>query len=509
MKNKNHKVSFYLIFAGLGLLISFGVCSLMYLQFNSHIKRTYFDTLADVAVMIEKNYPVLHDVERMRKGAKQDEDWFWDITAEFENIRESFGMAYIYYIEKNEEDEYVFLMSALITRDYHPEWLGGPVWTENDEIPWEMEEAWNTQKIAFSPKPTVEEEWGIMVSAILPVVNDGKTIGLLGVDYDIAYVDALERRVLFFLIISFVASAVLIGLIAFIGSQSVMIPIEEQKRIAQEAIDNNRKIESLMLSLKRAMESKSAFMTSVTNEMSNPINNIIKSSSIMLEDEDISQDHHINHLEVINDSGVILLNAINEILEINKLESGKTEIRSAEYELPSLVSDVTSLYTSHLADNSVRFEVNVDRDTPLKLAGDELHIKKICHKLLTNAFKYTSKGVISFKASCKAEKGFVWLIIRISDTGVGMTKKDLDSLLATDYEQINVAQKLKTEGSTGLGLYIIKRMAEVMKGSLIAASEQGKGSVFTLRVPQKQVSNAVIGLEISDQLRRFQYSKTP
>jgi signal transduction histidine kinase len=398
-------------------------------------------------------------------------------------------------------------MSASVSRDYHPEWIGGPVWTQTDDIPWEMDAAWETQKLTLSPEPTNEEEWGVMVSAILPIIKDGVTIGLLGVDYDIAYVEALERRVLFFLIISFIASAILISVIAFLGSHTVMVPIEEQKRIANEAIEHNRKIESLMLSLKKAIASKSAFMTSVTNEMSNPINNIIKSSSIMLDDDEISKDHHISHLEVINDSGVILLNAINEILEINKLESGKTEIRNVEYKIPNLISDITSLYTSHLSNNSVRFEVIVDRDTPLRLSGDELHIKKICHKLLTNAFKYTSKGVISFKTSCKSEKGFVWLNIRLSDTGVGMTKKDLESFLTTDYEQINVAQKIKTEGSTGLGLYIIKRIAEVLKGSLIAASEQGKGSVFTLRVPQKQVSNEVIGFEIAEQLRLFQYTK--
>jgi signal transduction histidine kinase len=505
MGRKNHRISFYLIFAGLGLLISFGVCTLMYVQFDAHIKKSYFDTLADVAIMIEKNYPVLYDIDKLKKGAENDEDWFWDTSRELNNIRTSFGLAYIYYIDKT-EGEYLFRMSASVSRDYHPEWIGGPVWTVSD-VPWEMDEAWETQKIAFSPQPTNEEEWGIMVSAILPLIKDGKTIGLLGVDYDISYIQTLEKREMLFLIVSFAASSLLISLLAFIGSHSVMIPIEDQKRIAQEAVDNNRKIEALMLSLKGAMESKHAFMTTVTDEMSRPISAIIESSSLMLEDDDISQDHHINHLELINDSGVILFNAISEILEISKLESGKTEIRNAEYELPSLISDITSLYTSHLVDNKVRFDIVLDDGLPFRLLGDELHIKKICHKLLTNAFKYTSKGTITFKVSCKREKGFVWLFIRISDTGIGMTKKDLDNLLTTDYEKINVAQKLKTEGTTGLGLYIVKRIAEIMKGSLLAASEQGKGSAFTLRVPQKQTSAETIETDIIEQLRRFQYSK--
>jgi signal transduction histidine kinase len=148
----------------------------------------------------------------------------------------------------------------------------------------------------------------------------------------------------------------------------------------------------------------------------------------------------------------------------------------------------------------------MDHDLPFHLVGDELYIKKICHRLLTNAFKYTTKGHITFRISCKREPDFVWLIMQVSDTGAGMSRTDLDNHLE-DYGKINVEHKLKKNGTTGLGLYIIRRMAEKMEGRLIASSEKGRGSSFVLHVPQKTVSEETIGQDVIEKLKTFQYVK--
>jgi signal transduction histidine kinase len=285
-----------------------------------------------------------------------------------------------------------------------------------------------------------------------------------------------------------------------------MIPIKEQIRIAEEAHEHNRKIEALMRALKQAFATRNAFMSSITNDMTDPINTIIQSSSLMMADEHIPEDQHKN-LEIINDAGIILFNAINDILDLSNLESGKMEFHPADYELPNFINDTTSLfYTTHKEDPSVKFEVVIEGELPLKLYGDSLHIKKICHRLLTNAFKYTREGTITFKVSCKKEKGYAWLSLVIGDTGVGMSKKDLDMHLG-DYGKINITHKLKTVGTTGLGLYIIRRIAEVMKGRLIAESEQGKGTVFSLHVPQKLVSEEMTDSDTIEKLKKFEYTK--
>jgi signal transduction histidine kinase len=262
-----------------------------------------------------------------------------------------------------------------------------------------------------------------------------------------------------------------------------------------------------MKALKLAFATRNAFMSSITTEMTDPINTIIQSSSLMLGDEHIPEEQHKN-LELINDAGIILFNAINDILDLNNLESGKMEFHPADYELAKFISDTTSLfYTTHKDDPSVKFDLITEGELPLKLFGDAIHIKKICHRLLTNAFKYTSQGTITFKVSSKKEKGYTWLSLMVSDTGIGMSKQDLDMHLG-DYGQINITHKLKTVGTTGLGLYITRRIAEVMKGRLIATSEQGKGSTFTLHVPQKLVSEEVIDADTIEKLKKFQYTKT-
>jgi signal transduction histidine kinase len=369
-----------------------------------------------------------------------------------------------------------------------------------------MEEAWNTQRMAFSPKPTNEEEWGIMVSAILPIVKDGRTLALLGVDYDISYVNALRQRVLIFLVVAFTASVFLIGLLSVLGSHTLLVPIEEQTKIADEAKERNAKIESLMASQKKSFALKNSFMTSLTDEMTNPINAVIETSTAMVDDPSASPDQKKN-FEAINDAGILLLNAMNEIKEISRLESGKAEIHSRNYELPNLIHDITSLYTSHTAGSDVIFKIEIDNNTPLRISGDDLHIKKVCHNLLTNAFKYTTKGTITFKVSCKQEAGILWLTMKIIDTGLGMTRRGLDSLLV-DYAKMDVTGKVQMGGVSGLGLYIARRMTEMMKGTLTASSEQGKGSVFTLRVPQKQLSKETISAQTIEKLKTFKYVKT-
>jgi signal transduction histidine kinase len=503
MKKKNLGLSFYMIFAGLGLLISFGVCSIMYLQFNNHVKKTYFDTLANVTRMIEKQHPFLHDKDKIKKAVKADEQWFWDFHQEMTDIVEAFDLAYIYYFEKTEDGVYVTLMDTSFPRD-DANWLERPVWIDIP-VPDGVEEAWLSKEITFSPHPSDEGEWGILVSAYLPVLNDGETAGIIGADYDISYVNAMVRKVLYFLIVAFAASVLLVGLLAFFGAHTVLMPVVEQKRIADEAKEQNRKIETLMRALKAAFATRTAFLNGITSDMSDPINNIIQTSSELLEDAKIPEEEH-KSIELINDSGIILFNAISDILDISKLESGKMDFHPADYELPGLVSSITMVFTTNLDNKDVHFDIIMEKDMPFHLIGDELHIKKICHRLLTNAFKYTSKGAITFKISCKREKDFIWLVMQVSDTGSGMSKADLENHLE-DYGKINIEHKLKKGGTTGLGLYIVRRMAEIMGGRLIANSEKGKGSSFTLHVPQKLVSAENVTQDVIEKLKTFQYVK--
>ena len=504
MGTRKLRKNFYVLFAGLGLFISLTVCAVMYLQFRDHIKTSYFGILENVAKMVERQYPIIYDIDTVKQGILNDEDWFWDLHRKWNEIVEAFDLAYIYFIEKNEENNYVFVIDTYFTRDHESEWLGTLVW-EDHKTPSGVDEAWDSQEICFSPYPSHEEYWGVLVSALLPVVINGETVGLLGVDYDISYVNALEQRVFFFLFLAFIASVVLTALLAFIGSRSVIVSIEEREQIAREANERRLEIENLMGALKTASDSRNAFLSKISKEMADPINDIIRLSSLIYGKEDINDDL-LKNLELINDSGTILYDVINNIMDILKIEAGELKLNHVKYKLQDLIHSVTSQYAILAEDRPIKYKLNIDEKLPLPelLMGDALRIRLICQHLLNNAFRFTSKGVISVNISCKWKDVYVWLIIKVSDTGIGIAEEKLKHIFA-GYGQIDAVEKFRS-GGTGLGLYISKQLVDLMKGTLSITSELGKGSVFTLCLPQKLLSEKPVDPEIIKKLVNLEYS---
>ncbi|MDR0554994.1 MAG: response regulator [Treponema sp.] len=166
----------------------------MYVEYLDLLNK---NTLKNTAMSIEKQFPILHDTELLKREAGT--DWFWELSGEFTRIARLFGFAYIYYIEKTETGAYVFLLSSGIGKTEHPEWLGGSVW--EGKAPAFIDDAWESRQFAFSPDYTANE-WGLLYSVVLPIVNDGKTVGILGVDYDVSFIldslrvqeDALDKR---------------------------------------------------------------------------------------------------------------------------------------------------------------------------------------------------------------------------------------------------------------------------------------------------------------------------
>jgi signal transduction histidine kinase len=190
-----------------------------------------------------------------------------------------------------------------------------------------------------------------------------------------------------------------------------------------------------------------------------------------------------------------LFDVINEILDILKIESGNLKLRPVKYKLPQLIKDITAQYTFLTEDKPLQSKLVVDEKLPVDLAGDELRIKQICHHILANSFKYTSEGSITVNITSRQKSGYVLLYIRVIDTGVGMTEEKLKNVFA-NYGGGN---------GGGIGLFICKKLAEMMKGTLSVTSEPGKGSVFTLCVPQKPLSNETIGHDTANKLAAFTF----
>jgi signal transduction histidine kinase/CheY-like chemotaxis protein len=252
-----------------------------------------------------------------------------------------------------------------------------------------------------------------------------------------------------------------------------------------------------------ASSAKSTFLANMSHEMRTPLNAIIGLSTLTLETGGISEEAQVN-LEKINSSGETLLSTVNDILDISKIEAGKFELVPVDYAIPSLINDAITQSIMRIGEKPIKFVLDINEDLPVRLYGDDLRIKQMLNNLMSNAFKYTKEGTVKLSIHCERDgETDVWMTASVSDTGKGIRAEDIGSLFS-DYAKMDEKSNRKIEGA-GLGLPITKKAAEMMSGSISVESEYGKGSVFTVRLKQRFVTDATIGAEVVDSLRSFHY----
>jgi CheY-like chemotaxis protein/HPt (histidine-containing phosphotransfer) domain-containing protein len=255
-----------------------------------------------------------------------------------------------------------------------------------------------------------------------------------------------------------------------------------------------------------ASKAKSNFLAKMSHEIRTPMNAILGVTKILLRNEGLSGDIK-EALNKIHNSGELLLNIINDILDLSKIEAGKLELLPTEYDVPSLINDTMALNMMRLGGKPIDFKVSVDESIPLMLIGDDLRIKQILNNLLSNAFKYTDKGTVEFSARVekKKEREDVNLVFSVSDTGQGMTEEQVSHLF-DEYARFNMEANRATEG-TGLGMSITNNLIKLMKGDIFVESRPGKGSLFTVSLPQKTVGPRVLGKDLAENLEKFKEKK--
>jgi PAS domain S-box-containing protein len=250
-----------------------------------------------------------------------------------------------------------------------------------------------------------------------------------------------------------------------------------------------------------ANRAKSEFMASMSHEIRTPLNAVNGLAELELR-KDLPQETLAN-LEKIYGSGVILLNIINDILDISKIESGRFELLPIDYETSSIISDTVSMNMVRIGSKPITFKLELDEDLPSRLYGDELRIKQILNNLLSNAIKYTLEGVVTLSIFCRREAGDCWLLCSVKDSGIGIAKENIDKLFA-DYQQVDMQSHRTIEG-TGLGLSICKRLVEMMEGEITVESEYGEGSTFSVSIKQRITDPKPIGPENIKNLQAFHF----
>ncbi|MCL2703591.1 MAG: PAS domain-containing protein [Defluviitaleaceae bacterium] len=282
-----------------------------------------------------------------------------------------------------------------------------------------------------------------------------------------------------------------------------------------ELVSAKEQAENQRMEAEAANKTKSEFLSHISHEIRTPMNAVIGTAEIQLQKDGNSPETE-EAFNTIYTSGNLLLNIINDILDLSKIEAGKLELMPAHYDIPSLLYDTMQLNLLRYESKPIEFNLKIDERTPLDMYGDEMRIKQVLNNILSNAFKYTEKGEVELSVSAeileepsatesKAHTGCI-LILKVRDTGQGMSAKEINELFE-EYTRFNIDFNRDIVG-TGLGMSITKRLLDTMGGEIFVESELGKGSVFTVRLPQKRIGSAVCGVELAERLRSSRFKNT-
>ena len=242
----------------------------------------------------------------------------------------------------------------------------------------------------------------------------------------------------------------------------------------------------------KANQAKTDFLSSMSHEIRTPLNAIVGFSNLLLDDKNLpdSAKDEVNDIVMASDN---LLEIVNGILDISKIEAGKLEIVNTEYEVNRVIKELVSLTKGRLGDKPIELITKFDESIPPVLYGDASRLKQICVNILTNAVKYTKEGSITFTINSIVKNGICRLIIAVEDTGIGIKQENIGKLF-NKFERLDLEDNVTIEG-TGLGLAITKRLVDLMNGNIVVQSVFGKGSKFTVSIDQRIVEHPTIKLE--------------
>ena len=262
---------------------------------------------------------------------------------------------------------------------------------------------------------------------------------------------------------------------------------------------------------KHANEAKTDFLANTSHEIRTPINAVLGMNEMILREtakaETLEDPDPTAYREAfrkiktysgnVDSAGSNLLAIINDILDFTKIEEGKMDIVPVEYQLSSVLNDVSNMIYFKAGEKKLDFKTDVDEKLPDNLYGDVVRVRQIITNILNNAVKYTDVGSVSLKITgsrpdCTENgKPLLNLVVEVADTGIGISKENIGKLFGK-FERLDLVRNSIKEG-TGLGLAITKMLLDMMHGRIDVQSEYGKGSTFTVTIPQVIVSDEPIG----------------
>ncbi|MDL2268176.1 response regulator [Desulfovibrio sp. OttesenSCG-928-G15] len=274
--------------------------------------------------------------------------------------------------------------------------------------------------------------------------------------------------------------------------------------LENKVAERTQQLDEQVAVAKAANSAKSRFLTTTSHELRTPLTAILGISDILLLNKSLDKET-LDAVNKIHMSGHSLLDIINDILDLAKIETGKLTIAPQVYNVPSLINDTVHMNVYRIGSKPIQFKLNVEESIPSLLLGDELRIKQVLNNVLSNSFKYTAEGTVTLDISHTRAGDQVTLVFVVTDTGQGMSPEDVSQSF-TEFTRFNRDANSNVEGA-GLGLSIVKRLLDIMGGTIHIDSELGKGSTFTITLVQQYVEGDVIGKDVAASLCDFRFSR--
>jgi signal transduction histidine kinase len=268
--------------------------------------------------------------------------------------------------------------------------------------------------------------------------------------------------------------------------------ITERKRAEQELLKHRENLEAmivertaeLVVAKERAEAAdhvKSVFLATMSHELRTPLNSIIGFTGLLQQElTGPLNEEQKKQLGMVRASGAHLLNLINDVLDISKIEAGQLEVSMEPFDLPALIASVILATKPLAAKKCIGLEVEIARDVN-SISSDRRRVEQILLNLLSNAIKFTEKGKIHVTCSLEGRE----VSVGVMDTGIGIRSEDMDRLFKP-FQQIQTGAARNFEG-TGLGLSICKKLLDLLGGRIAVYSEWGKGSTFSFTLPVERV----------------------
>jgi len=270
--------------------------------------------------------------------------------------------------------------------------------------------------------------------------------------------------------------------------------IRVREQVQKKLRENEASLKMMVVAADSANKAKSTFLANMSHELRTPLNAILGFSEIMSRDSQLNEQSK-EQLAVINRSGEHLLNMINSVLDLSKIEAGRLEIVPEHCDLQQLINDIELMIAVQAKSKGLMFELESDPKLQAYVNVDSGKLRQILINLLGNALKFTEQGGISLRVNTRAitdDQQRVMLYIEIEDSGIGIAEDKLDSIFKPFVQAGSSSQSAK---GTGLGLAITKSLIMLMDGQISVKSEVNKGTLFSLQLPVQISKKALIAAE--------------